>query len=564
MSAQNALTGDVTFLFTDIVGSTEMWERHGDAFLPVLQAHNAILADAVTRYGGHLFKEEGDAFKVAFADSASAAMCAILAQAALQRYPWPEDVGPLHVRMALHSGTPFVQGSDYFGPPVNRTARILSTTHGSQILVSEDTCHRIESRMESGMQLVDQGFHQLKDLDTPVRLFQVSHSLLEQTRFPPPRSLNGLAHNLPKQRRSFVGREKEISHIASRFAGGDTRLLALTGPEGSGKTRLAVQASAEYMHLFPDGVWIVTLTNAVDLVGAAVEIADAMHIPIKQGDSPLETVREYLAHRSCLLILDDVGNVPQADRLIRELLTGTATLRCLATSRHPIESEVGEQLRLPELSKPPDDSSPTELMASEAGLLFVERVRENRADFEVTPRNAPTIGRVLNKIISTPANVENLAEMLPQSTLAALGQVVTKGAKLGKQALSHGRQTLARLKHSHEYAALQQSLAAAFESGHPDEAQIHWQEALAAYRALNDHRGVAESLRRLGNIAFQRRDFSRAYKLLGAAHQMFIDMKSPESLSVRLDVDAARKGLVHGESGAPVHAEEAIGLAMTD
>jgi class 3 adenylate cyclase len=564
MPPPKALSGNVTFLFTDIVGSTEMWERHGDAFLPVLQAHNAILRDAVTRYGGHLFKEEGDAFKVAFSDPAAAVKCAVLAQAALQRYPWPEDVGALRVRMGVHSGTPFVQGSDYFGPPVNRTARILSTAHGGQVLISEDTRQRLVTELEPGVSLTDLGFHQLKDLDTPIRLFQVTHAALEQTSFPPPRSLNGHPHNLPPQRRSFVGREKEIEHIASRFASGDTRLLALTGPEGSGKTRLAVQASAEHIHLFPDGVYIVSLSNAVDLTGAAIEIADAMKIPLRPGAAPLDTVREYLANRSCLLILDDAGNVPQADRLIRELLTGAASLRCLATSRKPLESVVAEQLPVPELSRPSENAGPDDLMATDAGRLFVERAAEKRSDFEVTARNAPAIGRLLNRIIPTPANVENLADMLPQQSLSSLGDVLSRGAQLGKKAIAQTRDTVDRLRHSQTYAALQHSWAGALESADPDEAERHMQEALVSYHAIGDQHGVAESLRRLGNIAIQKRDFARAYKLLTAAHQMFIDLKSPESLSVRLDVDLARKGLGHHDAAPPIHVDEAIGMAMGD
>src|SRR5438105_14423569 len=155
-------TGTVTFLFTDIVGSTEMWEQHGDAFLPVLQAHNAILNDAIARYGGHLFKTEGDAYKAAFSDPAAAVKCAILAQAALQRYPWPADVGPLRVRMAVHSGNPFVQSGDYFGPPVNRAARILSATHGGQILVSEEPVRLAAGKMDPAIEFLDQGPQQLK------------------------------------------------------------------------------------------------------------------------------------------------------------------------------------------------------------------------------------------------------------------------------------------------------------------------------------------------------------------------------------------------------------------
>src|SRR5205085_6859634 len=129
--------GKVTFLFTDIVGSTKMWERLGDSFLPILQAHNAILTDAVARFGGYIVKTEGDCYKIAFADPVAAAKCAVVAQAALHRYPWPADAGQLSVRMAVHSGDPFMQGGDYFGPPVNRTARMLSAAHGGQVLISE-------------------------------------------------------------------------------------------------------------------------------------------------------------------------------------------------------------------------------------------------------------------------------------------------------------------------------------------------------------------------------------------------------------------------------------------
>src|SRR5437667_7645790 len=166
-------TGTVTFLFTDIVGSTERWERHGDAFLPVLQAHNAIIMDSIGRFGGYLMKTEGDAFKIAFSDPAAAAKCAVVAQAALQRYPWPGDVDALQVRMAIHTGNPFFQASDYFGPALNRTARILSTVHGGQIVISEETLTRVEHRMDPGSRFTDLGFHQLKDLDEPARLYQV-------------------------------------------------------------------------------------------------------------------------------------------------------------------------------------------------------------------------------------------------------------------------------------------------------------------------------------------------------------------------------------------------------
>src|SRR5258708_32231231 len=324
-------SGAVTLLFTDIVGSTEMWERHGDAFLPVLQAHNAILMEAISRYGGSLIKTEGDAYKVALSDPVAAAKCAIVAQAALHRYPWPKDVGKLSVRMALHTGTPFMQAGDYFGPAVNRTARILSATHGGQILMSQDTLGKIENRMDDGTGFQDQGFHRLKDLGEPAPLFQLEHNKLELHNFPPPYTLNATDNNLPIQRASFVGREKEIEQIAALLTRTDTPVLTLTGPGGIGKTRLSLQVAAERVDLFPDGVWYVKLDTATDLHSAAFEVSKALGLQIPDGANVTNTVRTWLAERRCLLILDDCGHVTQADKLIRELLSGHESLRCITT-----------------------------------------------------------------------------------------------------------------------------------------------------------------------------------------------------------------------------------------
>lgn len=559
MSAPKPPTDNVTFLFTDIVGSTEMWEQHGDAFLPVLQAHNAIINDAIARYGGYLFKTEGDAFKVAFSDPANAVKCAILAQAALQRFPWPQDVGAVHVRMAVHTGKPFQQGDDYFGPSLNRTARILSTAHGGQILLSDETLIQIENRMETGTRFLDQGYHRLKDLDAPVRLYHVTHTALEQQNFPPPRSLNGHANNLPTQRRSFIGREKEIEQIASAFVQGDNRLLTLTGPQGSGKTRLALQASAEYIHLFPDGVWIVRLAQAVDVVGAAIEVADTMGIPLPPGSPPLETVRNYLASRSCLLILDDVGNVPQADRLIRELLSGTASLRCLATSRQSLEqidlSAEAAEIALPELSRPPLDATPAELMGSEAGRLFVERAREEREDFDLTPQRARGISRLLQRD-TMPAPIENMAGMLKLKQASM--EVLSKLREHGREAV----EALKKVGETPEVAHLLESFAALDEPRNPEEAERKLREVLDAYRQLGNAQGVAETLRRLGNLAFRRRRFDRAIMLLSAAREAFAELKSPEALQVREDMERVHRAAGHMAAQTPMSLDKAISLAM--
>jgi class 3 adenylate cyclase len=561
-------TGEVTFLFTDIVGSTDMWERHGDAFLPVLQAHNAILSDAVTRYGGYVIKTEGDAYKVAFSDPVAAAHCAILAQAALQRYPWPDDVGQVRVRMAIHTGKPFAQSGDYFGPPVNRAARILSASHGGQILVSEESLARLEARMETGTRYIDQGYHQLKDLDAPVRLFTMTHPRLELASFPPPRSLNGLPHNLPTQRRSFVGREKEIERIAAELATGDTRFLTLTGPAGIGKTRLSHQAAAEHNHLFPDGIWNIRLTDATDLSGAAIEVADTLGIEIPAGSIPIEVVRKWLAGRACLLILDDVGHVPHADRLVRELLSGSPTLRCIATARQPLTSDVEAAIAVAELTMPAEDTTPADLIRSEGGRLFVERVHENVPEFDLTPPRAKSISRLLGRLQGgVPGNIEQAADTL-KATTGAVGKALTsltqRITKTADDVAHEGKEALNRFRETPELAALLQGIGLFAADKHKlEEAERLCRDSLAVAQNSGDQYGVAAALRQLGNIALAQKEYDKALTLLTASHQSYHDLKSPIALKVRIEIEAARRAHGNLAHSTAVSLDQAIHVAMT-
>ena len=332
-------TGSVTLLFTDIEGSSRLWGKHGDAFIPVWQAHDALLRDAISRFGGYEVKSEGDSFMVAFSDAANALNCAAYAQGALARYPWPPDIGPVRVRMGLHTGEPFVHRNDYFGPCVNRVAETCNAAHGGQILASWEARQAAGGRADPNLDFLDFGEQRMKDMGTPQRLFQVCHPDLEAHPFAPPRTLEGQPNNLPLQRTSFVGRAKEIEQVAAYLAGGDKPVLTLTGPRGIGKTRLSLQIAAATAEWFPDGVWYVRLVEARDVVGAALEIASALNIALDPDQPALSQVRDWLADRCCLLILDDANALPQADRLIRELLSNSANLRCLATSRESLHIE---------------------------------------------------------------------------------------------------------------------------------------------------------------------------------------------------------------------------------
>jgi class 3 adenylate cyclase len=563
-------SGTITFLFTDIVGSTENWEQHGDAFLPVLQAHNAILSEAVSRCNGYVMKTEGDSYKIAFADAADAARCAIIAQAALQRYPWPENVGQVRVRMGMHTGKPIMQGGDYFGPAVNRAARILSASHGGQVLLSEATLKAIGESAEIGTSFTDLGMHRLKDLGEGIHLYQIEHPRLNHRNFPPPRSLNGQPNNLPTQRRSFIGREKEIEQIAAGLGLGDRRLLTLTGPPGIGKTRLANQAAAEYAHLFPDGVWLVSLTGAMDVVGAAIEVAEALGIQIPPGAPALETVQKWLSSRSCLLILDDCTDVPQADRLIRELLSGANSLRCLATARHSLDIDEAHEIVVPELSLPPADGGAAEVMASDGGRLFVDRLVENQPDFTMNAQRGRGIARLLNKLQGgVPGNIEKTADAL-KSTRETVGKALstltdrlsTTAEDVGRHVSSGGRDLISRMRETPELAALLQGIGALAADRHKlDEAERLCRDALSVAREAEDGHGIAVSLRQLGNIAFAKREFERAVTLLSAASEAFHSVNSPEALAVRIDLEHARRAHGYDSAAARLSLDQALDAA---
>lgn len=556
-------TGSVTFLFTDIVGSTEMWEQHGDAFLPVLQAHNAILSEAISSHNGYLIKTEGDAYKVAFHDPADAVRCAIVAQAGLQRYPWPHDVGEVSVRMAVHFGRPFMQAGDYYGSPVNRTARILSATHGGQILLSEDILNLVENRLDGNTRFHDLGYHRLKDLDEAIRLFQVSHASLDRTVFPPPCTLNGHAHNLPIQRTSFVGREREIEHIAALLSSGETPFLALTGPQGIGKTRLSLQIAADRVEWFPDGVWYVQLSGQCDAESAAAATAAAIGIDISPGTSAIDAVRDWVSGRDCLLVLDDCGHVPDVSKFIRELLTGSHTLRCLATCRQSAGNSEAAEIQVPELTLPAEDAGPGELLKSESGQLFVERAAAANPRLTLNDQRAGTIARLLHKTGGVAAVIEKAAEVIrevaPSEVLEALSRGIAHSAGEASQvATEHGKQIVEWLTRSPGLAALFQRIGvAAGDQRDLALAEHSCREALTIYRRVNDRSGMASTLHALGRIALSSERPQQALVLLSAAQQLMVELSLPQASEIEAELAEIRR-----HAGEPTHPEITVEAAL--
>lgn len=600
-------TGTVTLLFTDIVQSSRLWEQHGDRFIPVWQAHDAILRDAISRFHGHEVKSEGDAFMVAFADAADALNCALYAQTALARYPWPADIGALKVRIGLHTGEPFVFHDDYFGPMVNRAAYLCKAAHGGQILLSEEARIAAGRRADPAVEFLDRGELRLKDMDMPQRLCEAWHPNLHTHSFPPPRTLDGQPNNLPTQRTSFVGRAREIEAIAAFLAQGEKPVLTLTGPGGIGKTRLSLQAAAATSEWFPDGIWYVKLVEAHDVVGAAVEIASAMHIPLDPDLPALEQVRAWLADRRCLLVLDDAGTLPHADRLIRDLLSGSTGLRCLATARESLQISESDEIALAGLptvseSSPPPHraaiaAAPVEtttitheqealkaLVSTEAGRLFLERASVVNPQLRLSASEMEAAIQLLKQLEGAPVSIERAAQMMdrvpPSVVLEWLNQrlepervplrtpgmqkfrSIVRGAA---QKVSDQIEVLPRALEANLGRLLQGVADHATERLDEKQATDLGRESLRLSREAGDTAGMAAALRQLAQVKWQQGDRQSATALLTAAAQLYLEHDPARYPEVQKELERAREQLGQGEGVLPVATvDTAVALALEE
>ena len=310
-------TGTVTLMFTDIEGSTRLWEELGmEVMLPVLEAHNTILRQAKDDHSGYEVRSEGDAFFFAFSKAIDAVHFAIEAQLALAKYPWPEATGGICVRMGIHTGDVAVLDGDYQGTPANLAKRITDSGHGRQILISAAT-HELVRGQFPASSFLDLGLHRLKNLHQPERLFQITYPELDRD-FPPLKTLDSLPNNLPVQLTTFVGREAEMRHLSELLGQEQIRLVTLTGTGGIGKTRLSIQVAAEQLDHFPDGVWFVPLASLTDPEYVITEIASVLSIQLQPTGDPKQQVIDYLAQKRLLLVLDNFEHLPEAVSLVNE------------------------------------------------------------------------------------------------------------------------------------------------------------------------------------------------------------------------------------------------------
>jgi predicted ATPase/class 3 adenylate cyclase len=403
-------TGTVTFLFTDIEGSTGLLQALGDRYAAVQDEHAAIVRRAVSEAGGVEVSTHGDAFFVAFRSPVEAVRAAVAAQRGLASHDWPPGP-PVRVRMGVHTGEGTLGGDDYVGIDVHRAARIAEAAHGGQVIVSDATRGLVRHALPAGASLRDLGMHRLRGIADPERLHQLVVEGLPED-FPAPRTLDARPTNLPLQLSSFVGREEEIAEVERLLA--QTRLLTLTGPGGSGKSRLALRVAAGLLTRYPDGSWLVDLSPVTDPAVVPAAVAKALGVPEVPGRPILEGVKEHLRHRELLQVVDNFEQVAEAAPVIEELLTAAPKLRTMVTSR-VVLSLRGEQ----EYAVPPLDGT-------EAVRLFTERAEAANPRFTLTEQNARVVAEITARLDGLPLAIERAAArtkvLTPEQILSRLGR----------------------------------------------------------------------------------------------------------------------------------------------
>ncbi|MCC6574845.1 MAG: tetratricopeptide repeat protein [Planctomycetes bacterium] len=486
-----APTGTVTLVFTDIEGSTLLWERHGDAFAGYLAAHNKLISDAAARLNGYVVKTEGDAFFLVFKRPLDAANFAVEVQRGLSGIHLPHD-DALRVRIGIHMGDPLIEfdragRADYFGPAVNRAARISAAGHGGQTLLSLGTAHAVRDDLGKDCELTELGAYRLKGIEEPEFIHQLVPAEAPVKKFGHLRTAADNPTNLPAQTTTFVGREGELKALRSLLLGDEVRfaavlkpvetlarqpgvpstgqivrdtaklknrgarMLTLTGPGGCGKTRLAVALASDVLQYFPDGVWFADLSEVHDETALCEAVMSALNNQLRPGKvTPAQQVAWALEHRHCLLVLDTFERVAKYSKVLATWMRTAPRLKLLVTSREllRVEGEVEYQLgplAVPEITvgMTPAPGTHTSIASFPAVQLFLERASQAKPGFTLTPDNMSTVSDICRRLDGVPLGIElaaaRLNVMSPQQLLQRLQKGFDVVASRGRD--RHSRQT---------------------------------------------------------------------------------------------------------------------------
>jgi predicted ATPase/class 3 adenylate cyclase len=425
-------SGTVTLVFTDIEGSTRLLQRVGDAYADLLEQHRQLLRAAFDAHDGYEVDTEGDAFFIVFASANDAVAAAAEAQQALARHEWPPEV-EIRVRVGVHTGEPRLTDGRYVGLDVHRAARVMAAGHGGQVLISQAT----HDLLDEDWVVRDLGEQRLKDLSQPQRLYQLQIEDLPQE-FPALKTLGSRPTTLPVQQTALIGRERELEQVEVLLRREGVALLTLTGPGGTGKTRLALQVAADLIDDFPNGVFFVSLAQIRDPHLVVPAIAQTLGLREQGGEVLTETLCGYLRDKRMLLILDNFEQIVEAAPSVASLLSSVSELKVLVTSRAPLNVSGERTYPVPPLAMPDLHHLPDLLTLChyDAVALFVERAVAAKPDFTVTNENAPAVAEICVRLDGLPLALELAAARVralpPQTVRARLDQrlkLLTGGAR---------------------------------------------------------------------------------------------------------------------------------------
>ncbi|NJP31400.1 ATP-binding protein [Micromonospora thermarum] len=407
--------GWVTFVFTDIEGSTRLAQLLGPDYRPVLREHRRLLRRTIAATEGAELLTEGDSFFLAFGDASAALTACLTAQRALASHDWPTQEAVPRVRMGLHTGWAEPRDGEYASPEVHRAARVAAAAHGGQVLCSAATARHADP-LPSGASLLDLGLHRLRGFDDRERLFQLVAPGLER-QFPRPRTADAVAHNLPTQVTSFVGRQNECAELRRLVEG--HRLVTVLGAGGAGKTRLAVELASDLVESYPDGVWFVDIATVTDPGLVAFAIAAVLGLRPEPGRPMVDTLVEYAAARQMLVLLDTCDAQPAASaEVISRLLAGGMGVRVLATSRESFGVPGEVVWRIPPLSvDPPPDGA-----ESDAVALLLDRTAAARGGRQPDPAESADLRRVVQRLDGLPLAIELAAARLRVLSVGQLAE----------------------------------------------------------------------------------------------------------------------------------------------
>jgi predicted ATPase/class 3 adenylate cyclase len=437
--------GTVTFLLTDIEGSTRLWETAPEAMEVALERHDRLLAGVIEEHGGVVAtsRGEGDSFFAVFAGAVAAVEAAGDCQLRLGTEDWPEGAA-LRVRMGLHTGEARVRGSDRVDhAPINRCARVKAAGHGGQVLVTKTTSDLVGGRLGGGFGLQRLGEFRLRDLAEPELIYQLTHADLPAD-FPPIRTVAERTGNLPLPVSSFIGRARELEQAAAVL--GQARVVTLTGPGGVGKTRLALQAAGQVAPRFGDGAWLAELAPVRDPAGVDDAVAAVFSVTARAGQSTRDALAEFLRAKELLLVLDNCEQVlAEAAALAGVLQRSCGRLVILATSREGLGIEGEQLLPVPPMAVPGDGADLAAITDAEAVRLFAERAAAVKPGFAVTAENAAAVAAVVRRLDGMALAVELAAARVPAMTPAELARRLERSFAVlgtGRRGAAERHQTL--------------------------------------------------------------------------------------------------------------------------